>query len=98
MTDGVTLCHAGRDWDRHGDGLVELSPPGLYGNDRAEGCSVAEDSPDHLIGDGLGLGERKKTGHEYPLIHTLLSPSFMTNLLQERYTMFTRKNLADIKQ
>ena len=83
MTDRVTLCRAGWDWDRHGDGLVELSPPGLHGNDRAEGCSVAEDRPHHLIWDGLGLGGRK-TGDEYPLLHSLLSPSFMTNLLQER--------------
>lgn len=61
-SNGVALCRSGRYRDRHGNGLVELPPPGLHGNDRAEGGPVAEEIPHHVIWDGLSLKVRGKGG------------------------------------
>ena len=55
MSAGMSLRRPGRHWDRHGDGLVELPPPGLHGDDGAEGGSVAQDGPHHVVWYGLGL-------------------------------------------
>lgn len=55
LAAGMTFCRSGWDRDRHSDRLVELPPPGLHGDDGAEGGSVSEDRPHHVIWDRLGL-------------------------------------------
>lgn len=63
---GMTLCRSGWDWDRHSDRLVELPPPGLHGDDGAEGGPVSKNRSRHVVWHRLGLntntgGERKET-------------------------------------
>lgn len=55
VTVGEPLPREGRDWDRHGDGLVEFPSSGLHGNDGAEGCSVTQDFLHRVVGDRLRL-------------------------------------------
>lgn len=69
----MTLCRSRWDRDRHGDWLVELPPPGLHSDDGAEGGSVAEDRPRHVIWHRLGLdrstgGQRKDDRREFMVI------------------------------
>ena len=44
------------DRDGHGDGLVELPPARLQGDDGAEGGLVPQGPSHHLQAHGLGLG------------------------------------------
>lgn len=51
----MTFSRSGRDRDGHCDRLVELPPPGLHGDDGAEGGPVAEDGPHHVVWYRLSL-------------------------------------------
>lgn len=51
----MAFCRSRGHGDGHGDGLVELPPPGLHGDDGAKGGSVPQDAPHQLVGHRLGL-------------------------------------------
>lgn len=51
----MTFCRSGWDRDRHRDGFMELSSPGLHGDDGTECGPVPEDGPHQVVWYGLGL-------------------------------------------